>query len=337
MRHNRPVIFRLNEADERKFGELLSVFDANVRASEALNEKMKEADRSLLKEARVLRPEAYRLDPYSESVKPARRKFGSWELTYERYRPRQVFLSDAVASLGAPFYAEKNPLGYFPRPYEYLCLKERGRTWMSVIPHEINTMRAPLSRMKGRVVAMGLGLGYFAFRCLLKKEVSHLTVVEKDPRLIRVFRESLAPFFPNLGKLRLVEGNAFDEATVGPLLEEADSVFYDTWHDEDDGLAMLGEAYRAEARCPHAHFEYWIEGSLLAYYRRALIVLLDAADHYPEEKEEDDELTSATKAALKETRFRSFRDIVSLLDDASLKSLLGRLAKERSGGPLMLN
>ena len=319
------MFFTLSLADKAKFDALLSSFDKNVAKSRWLNERMAHHDRSLLKEATCLQGGDYAKDSYSLAVKPRGKKIGNWTLGYERYEPKEVFLSGGIESLGKPYFMEKNPLGYFLEPFSYLSVKEDETTWMSVIPHEINTMKEPLSHMKGRVVVMGLGLGYFAFHCLEKKEVTSLVVVEKDSRLISLFNEELKPFFPNASKLTILAGDAYDEKIVGAALRSADTVFYDLWHNEEDGLPLLRKAYQEAKKYPNADFSFWMEPSLLAYYRRVVIILLDAALNYPSEKEDDDEIMSQTKKALADQRFTSYEDIENLLSNEGLKDLLCRL------------
>ena len=172
---------------------------------------------------------------------------------------------------------------------------------------------------------MGLGLGYFAFHCLRKSEISKLTIVEKDPRLISLFNEELKPFFPDSSKLTILEGDAFDEKQTGKALREADAVFYDLWHNEEDGLPLLREAYHEEKKYPKAAFSYWMETSLLAYYRRIVIVLLDAAMNYQNEEENDDDITSKTKKALSNQTIHNYEEIEGLLSDGELRNLLKRL------------
>lgn len=39
---------------------------------------------------------------------------------------------------------------------------EDGQEWMAIKPNEIETMRQPIARAAGQVVAFGLGMGYYA-------------------------------------------------------------------------------------------------------------------------------------------------------------------------------
>lgn len=80
--------------------------------------------------------------------------------------------------------------------------------WMSLTPNEILTQRGQVKRGKGNVGIAGLGLGWAARRVLERKQVKHLTVVEKDPALLEVFGTPLKKEFGD--KLELVCGDAYE-------------------------------------------------------------------------------------------------------------------------------
>jgi len=316
------MIFHLNEDDKKRFRTLSETFDRNLDKADEINEKMVEGDPSLMKEATLLKNGEYAKNPYFLVVTPLPKKIGSWELGYEEYDSNEVFLADNVVSSGAPYFEEKNPLGYFAKPFKFLSLKEKGTTWMSVIPHEINTMKEPLSEMKGQVVVMGLGLGYFAFQCLGKDNVSKVTIVERDHRLISLFNESLLPFFPHREKLTVIEGDAFGKEAQNAV-KEANSVFYDLWHNEDDGLSLYERALKEEKQSEGVLHSYWMEKGLLAYYRRTIIVIMDEELNHPEDKLDDfTSLLGRTAKALQKKTFSSYKEIASFLADESLKDLL---------------
>lgn len=317
--------YSLAGVEKEKFEALLSAFDKNASESESLNRRMEERDPSLFREATLLKEGDYLADPYAKAVHPSKKKTGNWELGYGSYDAKEVFLAGGIGSLGKPYFIETNPIGYFANPFHYLSLEQDGATWMSVIPHEINTMKEPLSLMKGNVVVMGLGLGYFAFHCLLKQEVKSLVVVESDHRLISLFKEELLPFFLHKEKLAIIEGDAMDEKTIKPYLSKADAVFYDIWRNEEDGLPLYAKARSFEKAYPHARFSYWMEEGILAYYRRMVIVILDSLYNYPDEKENDNQIMAQTKKALKNKTIGNYGDIEEICSDNGLKDLLSAL------------
>ena len=133
---------------------------------------------------------------------------------------------------------------------------------MSVTPNEINTISPAASAARGRVLALGLGMGYYPYMALRNGAVSSVTVVERDENAIRLFEDCLRPFFPRGDALRVVRADALtymrsDEAG------NCDTVFCDIWHDVSDGLPLYGELKKLER--PGIRYFYWIEKSMRAY------------------------------------------------------------------------
>ena len=157
-------------------------------------------------------------------------------------------------------------LGCFRTRVEYPAVLEDGREWMTVTPNEIATMEEAVGRARGQVVAMGLGLGYFAFRASEKDEVEKVTVVERDADVIALFREELLPQFPRGEKIELIRDDAFDFARERLPEMDADFVFVDLWHDTADGTPMYLRMKKLE-KLSRAEFGYWIEPSILALIR----------------------------------------------------------------------
>ena len=206
--------------------------------------------------------ERYRMDPYYCSVTFPSVSQGAWTLTTQCYQPYEAFVC------GNPIVKQGYILpqiGFFDAPFHYPAVLQDGREWMTVIPNEIVTMEAPIQRAKGRVVAYGLGLGYYAFMVSRKTEVSSVTVVECDCELIRCFETYLLPQFPNRDKIRIILADAFDYAAHQVPVKKPDHVFADIWHDPSDGV----EAYRRfkawEGFSPDTVYDYWIEDTLKLY------------------------------------------------------------------------
>ena len=74
---------------------------------------------------------------------------------------------------------------------------------MSVCPSEINSMARHIDKAHGRVLVLGLGLGYYLYMSSMKPEVNSVDVVECQPEIIKLFDENLLPQFPFREKIRL--------------------------------------------------------------------------------------------------------------------------------------
>ncbi len=203
----------------------------------------------------------YEADAYMQAVRPKYGAKGSIDLVEEKIAPMELFVAD-------DFLVDREgwalpQLGWFDREFSFPAIREDGRVWMTVTPNEINTIQPAVARSRGKVLTYGLGLGYYAFHCLLKREVASVTVVEKNPAVIEVFNRLLRPFFPRQEDLRIVQADAFDYAENVMPQEGYDVVFTDLWHDVADGIPLYQRMKGLET--PGPEYLYWIEKTLKVY------------------------------------------------------------------------
>ena len=256
----------------------LVVFRALLEGFLGLDPESSEEDRFI--EEQYLRPGLSRLDPavwranpYYQSIHIEHAVCDDWELAWQRYEPYELFLRDDLV-LTADL-RQIPAIGYFPEAFSYPSVLQDGREWMSIKPSEIASSQAAIDAAFGRVVTFGLGLGYFAYRAASKSSVSSVTVVERDPAVIRLFREHILPQIPERGKISVIQADAFDYLEHQMRPADVDFVFMDIWHDIADGTDLYIRAKQYEARFPHTRFTYWIERSL----RCALIDRLEQLSH----------------------------------------------------------
>ena len=186
---------------------------------------------------------------------------GAFELGYASYRPYELFVADDLRAY--PDGAVLPVLGYFAQPFAYPVLTENGREWMTATPNEINTIRPMAEAAHGRVLTLGLGLGYFAFHALLNPRVERVTAVERSADAIRLFRERILPAFPRPERLTILQADAFAAAPALYQSGQYDFVFADLWHDAADGLPMYERLKQMEV--PGPEYRYWIEKTLEFY------------------------------------------------------------------------
>ncbi|MBQ8555429.1 MAG: hypothetical protein IJ438_06075 [Clostridia bacterium] len=208
-----------------------------------------------------LSPAPFMADAYMRTVKPSGKQSGRIDLAEETVQPMELFVEDdfLVDGDGRIF----PQLGWFEEAFSFPAIREDGRVWMTVTPNEINTIQPAVRESRGKVLTYGLGLGYYAFHALLQQDVSSVTVVEKNPQVIDVFRQTLLPFFPRQGDLRIIEADAFEYAEKVMPGEGYDTVFTDLWHDVEDGLPLYRRMKALEA--PGPKYLYWIEKTLRCY------------------------------------------------------------------------
>lgn len=216
-----------------------------------------------------LDPTVYESDPYYQTVVFPDERLGKWEMCHHAYLPFEPFVCNHPTVTQA--LREIPQIGYFDREFRFPAILENGVEWMTVTPNEIETMREPIEKSRGNVLTLGLGLGYFAFCAAQKEEVKRVTVVERDPDVIALFKSHILPQFPNADKIEIVEADAFAFMENKETVSTYDYIFADLWHDQSDGLELYLRLRRIERKlslAPCYGFDYWIEPTLLSALRR---------------------------------------------------------------------
>lgn len=251
--------------------------------------------------------------------------FGQWTLEMKSYKPYELFVYDEVKpSPNDPVFAY-SPLGYFPVEFPFPALVEKGTTYMSLIPHEIHTMAKPISLAKGRVLTLGLGMGYFTFMASQKGEVDKVVVLERDPKVISLFKTVFLPLFDHPEKVEIVQ---IEDAMEYEPKQPFGYAFADLHHDAVDGLPLylryLKKDFATQA-------DFWIEDAVLTYFRRHLIALLEEeADGYGDEdyqnpQGESEEILSRLHFHLKNVEVDNRESLERLLSKESLKAIAKEL------------
>ena len=214
---------------------------------------------------RRIDPLPYQSDAYVKTVRFPNVKHKKWELCTHSYAPYEPFVCNHPVLTKE--LREIPQIGYFEEEFIFPAVLENGVEWMTVTPNEVETMRTPIMECHGKVLTLGLGLGYFAFHASQKEEVSSVTVVERDPAVIELFRTHLLPQFPSKEKITVIEADAFEYMEKNMPKEKFDYLFADLWHDPSDGLDMYLRLKKYEPTAPKTKFAYWIEPSLLSLLR----------------------------------------------------------------------
>lgn len=220
-------------------------------------------DRYFVPMVKMQHCEKYANDPYLLEIEFPQKKLGIWEFRRGKYKPYEAFVYDDPDVLFNGRIIPK--IGYFEKEFEFPCVTEDGREWMTVTPNEINTMRSAVRRAKGRVLTFGLGLGYYAYSAARKAEVESVTVVERDESIIELFESELLPRMSCRDKINIIHADAFEFCTAHDPNDRYDYVFTDIWHDPSDGLELYHKMKLHETYFPGSEFGYWIEKTLKLY------------------------------------------------------------------------
>ncbi len=221
--------------------------------------------RYLIPGIRRLDPSVYENDAYATTVRFPNVTHGKWELCQHSYAPYEPFVW--THPMVTRELCEIPQIGYFDKEFHFPAILEGGIEWMTITPNEVETMREPIAKCRGRVLTLGLGLGYFAFHASEKLEVERVVVVERSRDVIEIFKTYLLPQFPHANKIEIVEADAFEYMQNEMPRGKFDYVFFDLWHDASDGLEMYRKLKKYEPLSPFTEFDYWIEPSLLSLLR----------------------------------------------------------------------
>ena len=212
-----------------------------------------------------LDPLPYLSDEYCKTIRFPSYKMGKWETITGKYAAFEPFVWRDPLLL--PDFREIPQSGYFDKDFSFPAIHENGVEWMSVKPNEVETMKAPIANSRGRVLTLGLGMGYFAFHASQKNCVESVTVIEREKDVIELFKTKILPQFPHKEKIQILQADALDYMEKIIKKGQFDYLFADLWHDASDGLELYMKLKRLEQNAGNILIDYWIEASLLSYLR----------------------------------------------------------------------
>ena len=212
-------------------------------------------------------------NPYFRRIRAVRMEAGRFRFANTHMLRGELFFDREPAAEG---YRRINRVGVFDGNLEYPGFYEADRCWMSITPNEIVTMEDSLGKASGRVLTLGLGLGYYAYMAHLKEEVESVTVVEREEEVIRLFRSTLLDQFDYPEKIRIVCQDAFgflEDMADG----EYDYCFADIWQNPLDGMEDYLHVRRLANRFEKTGFDYWIDESFIGCLEQSAALVLQFA------------------------------------------------------------
>lgn len=215
---------------------------------------------TLFKNAKLLNADTFENNEYIKTVCFSDIKEGNLLFTHCSYERGEIFQYDM------PDFSQNTvvpKLGFFSRKVSFPTVYEGKMPWMSVCPSEISTIDPFINKAFGRVLVLGLGLGYYPFRISALTNVSEITVVEINPVIINLFNKHIFNQFPHKNKIKIVQADALeylDKLNGG----EFDYCFADIWEGALDG-APLYTKIRAHEKRLKIPFDYWIQDQIEAF------------------------------------------------------------------------
>ena len=275
-------------------------------------------EKNILWDTQLLNADDFKINPYVKALNSLSFSENDWSLGYKTLKAYTLFPYQEEYHY-APNYLLKMGLAYFDKDYIYPSLSLFDREWMSLNPYEIRTMEIPIQLARGKVLTLGLGLGYFAFMAHLKENVKEIHIVEMDVELIKAFEKYLLPLFPHREKIHIHKADAFNFIT-NVKDKDYDFIFSDLWHDVSDGLPMYLKLKKHFNDFKYTTCTYWIEGSLITYLRLLIIGVIK--DEYYSNKTKYDEIQLLIKSQLNDYMISNTYDIDSLLNIGYLTKTL---------------
>ena len=200
-------------------------------------------------------------NPFISAVKYKETKCGDLLLTYATYEKGEIFqydMPDFDKSIVVP------KVGFFDGTVKFPTIYEGEMPWMSVCPSETSTIDPFINKAFGKVLVLGLGLGYFPFRIAESDKVEKIVIVEINQGIIDLFTDNIFPFFPHKEKFEFVHADAL-KYLEGVNNSDFDYCFADIWEGVADGLPLYKKIKEQDERLDGIEFDYWIEPQLKAF------------------------------------------------------------------------
>ena len=276
----------------------------------------------LLPSIKEIVEDKYFNNPYLKNINIPHVKSGKYQLNHLSYRPYELFPLDDII-VDKDNYKELSQIGYFKKEVSYPFLGDDNNVWMSINPNEILTMEKHIKKAKGKVLVLGLGLGYFAYMISSKKDVEKVIIIENDNAIINLFKKHILNQFENKDKILIVHDDAFNYLKNN---KGYDMVFADIWHDANDGIASFIKLKEIEGKL-NIPFMYWIDTSLFAMVRRCIVTILvehleNDNPRYDVNKDEMDKVINTIYFKIKDLKLNTKEDIHNLLSDEYIDKLL---------------
>ena len=187
----------------------------------------------LIKLTNILKADEFNQNPYISNIKIEDITTSTHELVKFALPPLTLFPCDvSVASFG---HRALPQIGFFEEKIEIPRLEKiNSDNFKQVTPKEINATQKHIDAAHGKVLNIGLGMGYFAYMASLKDNVEKIIIVEQDNELIELFKEHIFPQFSHREKIEIINSTYYDY-----LKNITDNQFDFCFIDIDEGTTTL--------------------------------------------------------------------------------------------------
>ncbi|MBQ7889125.1 MAG: hypothetical protein IJ356_05155 [Erysipelotrichaceae bacterium] len=198
-------------------------------------------------------------DAYLKKLHHRKIHSGQFQMEWMRFEPYELMFIDDIKMDCQSI--QRIAMGCFSQQVEYPILFENGIEWMSIVPSEVHTMRPCIEKMHGKVLVLGLGMGYFAYHVSEKNDVVSIDIVEVSKDAINLFSHDLLSVFEHKEKIQLIQMDAM-QALETLDLNCYDCVFADIWHNGLDGAEWVKQFEPVLQQYPHLTWINWLQNSI---------------------------------------------------------------------------
>lgn len=224
----------------------------------------------MAEEGKIFHVNELKENPYIKNIKIPSLKEGSFEFSQNKFKKYEIFVCDG-------FYDELinivlPVIGYIDEEFEFPVLLEKNKVWMAITPSEIVTMQKDIDKAHGKVLTLGCGLGYYAYMTAIKENVESVTIIEKSPEVISLFKKYILPQFSDVkNKITIIEADAIE---FMENLEDGkyDYCFADIWESSID-IAPYLKLKPLEKKFKNMECGYWLEFNMIASNIQSLLLM----------------------------------------------------------------
>jgi hypothetical protein len=120
---------------------------------------------------------------------------------------------------------------------------------------------------------------------MLNPKVKSITVIERSPAVISMFKSYLLPQFPATIPITIIEGDAFDYFTED-YINNFDYIFVDIWQSNHDGFLLI-ERLLSKYNPDFQKVDFWIESSCFEFLSALIFTYFNAIAHHKSIKHSD--------------------------------------------------
>ena len=305
----------------KKENEYFSILMNKSEISINTNELLKLINNNRINIFHQLDEKKYINNPYYKNIPFNNIKENNFVLDTNYFDSNECFLFDEAY---LESNSEINNIGFFNSQVKYLTLKENDTIWMSITPYEINSMEKDIQKAKGRVLTLGLGLGYYQYMISNLDSVKEITIVEKNKEVISLFNKYILPHFNNKNKIKIINDDAINYLKNNK--DKYDFTYFDIHHDENEGLIYLLKLIENKTKINNLTF--WIENSILILIRRYLLSLIEeyfqgyTIDNYKNKNSDEEIIISSLYNIYLDVNINSIDELIELLSLNNIRKKL---------------